>query len=195
MKSVHLVRHLDHQMLPYLRATRVLNVLNSRQSPSTLQSCQSALELLCTIAFTSTLVTHRFWGRCPCIQGSLWGPSHLTVRHRRFPSSIIVISLPELNLGFAGRAHFNSFARTADGRGSAAPKRASETSTTSLSGGDADADVYGNETRDLRGTKAAFRRPWHRDKRWWIRWPAQVWKVTEQRFVPQVCLCKIGLLF
>ena len=53
---------------------------------------------------------------------------------------------------------------------------------------DIDADTYGNETRVLVGTEAAFQRPWHKDKRWWVRWPAQVWQVTGQRFVRRVSI-------
>lgn len=49
-------------------------------------------------------------------------------------------------------------------------------------------DAYGNETRGLVGTEAAFRRPWHMDKRWWVRWPAQVWQVTGQPLVRRVRL-------
>lgn len=51
-----------------------------------------------------------------------------------------------------------------------------------------DINAYGNETRGLLGTRAAFQRPWHRDKRCWIRWPAQVWQATGQHFLPQVRL-------
>lgn len=50
---------------------------------------------------------------------------------------------------------------------------------------EADLDTYGNETRILGGSKAAFHRPWHRDKRWWVRWPAHAWHVTGQRFIPR----------
>ncbi len=53
---------------------------------------------------------------------------------------------------------------------------------------DIDTDTYGNETRVLVGTKTAFQRPWHKDKRWWVRWPAQVWQVTGQRFVRRVSM-------
>ena len=52
-------------------------------------------------------------------------------------------------------------------------------------------DVYGNETRTLLGTDAAFQRPWHKDKRLWVRWPAQIWRATGQRFVPKVRLVRI----
>lgn len=48
-----------------------------------------------------------------------------------------------------------------------------------------DTDAYGNETRRLGGTKAAFHRPWHKDKRRWVRWPAQLWQVTGKRFIRQ----------
>lgn len=51
---------------------------------------------------------------------------------------------------------------------------------------DADTGAQGNETRVLQGTNAAFQRPWHRDKRWWVRLPAQVWQATGQRFISQV---------
>lgn len=50
---------------------------------------------------------------------------------------------------------------------------------------EADLDTYGNETRILGGSKAAFHRPWRRDKRWWVRWPAHAWHVTGQRLIPR----------
>ena len=53
---------------------------------------------------------------------------------------------------------------------------------------DIDTDAYGNETRRLVGTEAAFQRPWRKDKRWWVRWPAQVWQVTGQPLVRRVRL-------
>lgn len=46
-----------------------------------------------------------------------------------------------------------------------------------------DAISYGNETRILGGTDEAFQRPWHRDKRRWVRWPAQAWYYTEYRLI------------
>ena len=49
---------------------------------------------------------------------------------------------------------------------------------------DGDTDTYGNETRELRGSAAAFTRPRHKDTRWWVRWPAQTWQLIGQRFVP-----------
>lgn len=45
-------------------------------------------------------------------------------------------------------------------------------------------ETYGNETIELRGTDAAFRRPWHRNKRWWIRWPAKLLWAASQLFNP-----------
>ncbi len=50
---------------------------------------------------------------------------------------------------------------------------------------EADLDTYGNETRILGGSKAAFHRPRHKDKRWWVRWPAHAWHVTGQRLMPR----------
>ena len=53
---------------------------------------------------------------------------------------------------------------------------------------DVDSGAYENEIRMLGGTKTAFQRPWRKDKRRWVRWPAQVWQVTGQRFIPRVRL-------
>ena len=49
-------------------------------------------------------------------------------------------------------------------------------------------NVYGNETRVLLGTNAAFKRPCHNVQRLWVRWPAKIWRATGQRFVPRVRL-------
>ena len=35
----------------------------------------------------------------------------------------------------------------------------------------------GVEVSILTGTEDAFLRPWHKDRRWWIRWPAHVWHI------------------
>lgn len=56
---------------------------------------------------------------------------------------------------------------------------------------DIDTDAYGNETRRLVGTQAAFQTPWRKDKRWWVRWPAQVWQVTGQWVVRRVRLFRV----
>ncbi len=80
-----------------------------------------------------------------------------------------------------------SNSRHAPGEGSAsvAPSTLEQDSPLLAGDGEANIDTYGNETRRLRGTRAAFQRPWHRDKRWWIRWPAQAWHVTGHRLIPQ----------
>ena len=43
-------------------------------------------------------------------------------------------------------------------------------------------DTYGNETRELTGTQTAFGKPWRKDRRWWLRWPAKAWWLTGQRW-------------
>lgn len=49
---------------------------------------------------------------------------------------------------------------------------------------DRTADMYGNETRELRGAQAAFERPWRKDDRWWLRWPAKAWWFMGHRYIP-----------
>ena len=91
----------------------------------------------------------------------------------------------------SNRSNLRKLGHSAGGWEWTASRRPREESTPIVHGEDADTELYGNETRMLGGTEAAFQTPWHRDNRRWVRWPAQLWHVTGQRFVPQACLSQV----
>ena len=57
------------------------------------------------------------------------------------------------------------------------PQRNSDSEPAWLSPQLAEIDGYGHETRDLRGNYLAFKRPWRKHPRWWVRWPTQTWHI------------------